>query len=592
LFLNALLIFSLSAATTAWADYTWEGVPTGYGLAWSDEFNGTTGSAPSSSNWAYDTGATGWGNNELENYTASRANSQIVIDSNAVDGKSLAIIAIDTTPGSPAYSTVGRYTSARLVSSVSSSGSSTPNVYEQYGYMEARVKMPYGQGIWPAFWMLGNNTNAPSNTSWPNCGEIDIMENIGNSSDQPVNHGSLHDGTDYTQTFSLPGGQLFHNAYHTFGALWQANEIQFYVDGNLYETQTSAAPWVFNGNNFFFLLNCAVGGNFPGSPNSSTSFPQTMYVDYVRAYQSGIPTPTPVVQSTWRVHCGGDNYTDGLGNLWSADSNFTGGWPSASGSGISDSVQPTAGDQTLYQWQRYGNSTGGETVTYTFNVPTGIPYQVTLKFAEAYFSSAGQRQFNYSINGVTEASNFDIYSTAGGANRALDEAYNSVYPNGSGQIVVQFTQGSADNPTVGGIQVIPQSSVPTATPTNTPCGFPGNTCTPTMTPTVTLTPTVTQTPTVTVSADEKPWLWPNPYYGNGTLNLEVPLVGVSDVHVSIFTLAFRKISDQIFSQQPAGLQQLTLSVVDKNQTALANGLYYIRVATSSGQKTIKLLILR
>lgn len=489
-------VASLLSTSVVRADYTWEGVPSGYGLTWSDEFNGSIGSAPNSNNWAYDTGDGGWGNSELENYTTSTANSQIVADANATDGKSLAIIAVDTMPGSGAYNTVGRYTSARLVSSM---GGATPSQVFQYGYMEARVKMPYGDGIWPAFWMLGNDIN--SGISWPTCGEIDIMENIGNSSDQPVNHGSLHDGTDFTNTFTLTGGQLFHNEYHTFGAMWQPNQIQFYVDGNLYETVNSSqqsGTWEFN-NNFFFLLNMAVGGSWPGSPDASTSFPQTMYVDYVRAYQSGQPTPVPTVQSTWRVRCGGDNYTDSQGNLWMADTNFTGGWPSNSTTNSISGALPSSADQTLYQWERYGNTTGGQTLTYTFNVPVGATYQVDLKFSENYWTAAGQRLFSYSINGVTEQSNFDIFATAGGQYKALDEVYNSITPNGSGQIIIQLSPGSADNPKIDAIQIVQVPNTPTRTQTSTVTATPTATSTntpnpPTSTSTMTWTNTQTSTP--------------------------------------------------------------------------------------------------
>ncbi len=343
-----VLLF-IANAPKVFADYTWEGVPSGYGLAWSDEFNGSVGSAPNSANWSYVTGTDCCGNNELENYTTSTANSQIVADPNAIGGQALAIIALDPGGNNDA---AGDYTSARLVSSVGS----TPNNNWQYGYMEARVKMPYGDGIWPAFWMMGNNIN--SGTAWPTCGEIDIMENIGNAAtyngnppDQANNHGSLHEGpsssdvVSATDIFTLAGPQLFHNAYHTFAVNWQANEIQFYVDGNLYETDTSSsltgATWAFN-NSFFYLLNLAVGGTCPGNPDVSTSFPQTMFVNYVRTYQTGKPTPTPVVQSTWRVHCGGDNYTDGDGNLWVADTNFTGGWPSYGSTAASGTVLPTS----------------------------------------------------------------------------------------------------------------------------------------------------------------------------------------------------------------------------------------------------------
>ncbi len=465
-----IFAFLLLFTRQALADYSYENIPAGYGLAWSDEFNGAVGSLPNSANWSYDTGIN-QPNNELENYTNSTNNVHVISDPNAVDGKSLVIIAQD--PGGN-NDQMGNYTSARI--------DTADKQTFTYGYMEARVRMSYGQGIWPAFWMLGNDIN--HGTNWPYCDEIDIMENIGNTGDQGTNHMSLHDGNDTTFYPALPGGQLYHNAYHTFAALWQPNQIQFFVDGNLMVTDTPASMgnnWAFNNNPNFFLLNCAVGGAWPGNPDSSTSFPQTMYVDYVRAYQTGFATPTPVVQSTWRVRCGGDNYTDSQGNLWTADSNFTGGWPAANtGTAVSGAL-PASSDGTLYQWERYGNTTGGQTLTYTFNVPTGSNYQVTMKFAEDYWTAAGQRLFNYAINGTTEATNFDIFANAGGQFKALDKVYNNITPNSNGQIVITLSPGSADNPKVDAIQVVPMAGGATNTATYTPTALATNTPTATAT---------------------------------------------------------------------------------------------------------------
>ena len=186
----------------------WATPPAGYVQVWSDEFDGAVGSAPKSSNWGYDTGATGWGNGELENYTTSTANAQIVSDPNATDGSALAIIAIDTTPGNGTYTTVGRYTSARLNSSGKQSF--------QYGWMEARIQVPTGQGIWPAYWMLGQNIT--SGVSWPTCGETDIMEQVGNAGYTSRNYGSLHDGMDWSLQYFLPSGN-FNTGYHTFSVI-------------------------------------------------------------------------------------------------------------------------------------------------------------------------------------------------------------------------------------------------------------------------------------------------------------------------------------------------------------------------------------
>ena len=239
-------------------------------LVWSDEFNGSAGSLPDATKWTYDLGGGGWGNGEAEVYTNSPNNV-------SQDGKgNLAITAIDTN---------GAYTSARI----KTQGLFAP----QYGRIEARIKLPYGQGIWPAFWMLGADI---ATVNWPNCGEVDIMENFGAYNHEGgTNNGSIH-GPGYTgslvgATYTLPGGALLSADYHVFAIEWSANSMEFFVDGNSYEKQTpatipSGTQWVFNAP-FFLLLNVAVGGptTFLGPPNGSTSFPQTMLVDYVRVYQ-------------------------------------------------------------------------------------------------------------------------------------------------------------------------------------------------------------------------------------------------------------------------------------------------------------------
>src|SRR5262249_1185404 len=145
------------------------------------------------------------------------------------------------------------------------------------------------QGIWPAFWMLGNNI---SSVSWPKCGEIDIMENIGK--EPSIVHGSLHGpgysgGNPLGAAYTLQGGAQFKDDFHVFAVEWEGEVIRFYVDGNLYETRTDkdvpqGATWVYD-HPFFLLLNLAVGGQWPGAPNDSTTFPQKLTVDYVRVYE-------------------------------------------------------------------------------------------------------------------------------------------------------------------------------------------------------------------------------------------------------------------------------------------------------------------
>jgi len=242
-------------------------------LAWSDEFNAADGSAIDSTKWTFDVGGKGWGNNELETYTNRTANAH-------VENGSLVITAIkETLTGADRITR--DYTSARLL---------TKHKFNQtYGRFEARIRIPFGQGIWPAFWMLGDNIDT---AHWPNCGEIDIMENIGR--EPSVVHGTFH-GPGYSggkgigAAYTLIGGKKFSDDFHMFALEWEPNVMRFYVDGNLYETRTPAdlppgASWVFD-HPFFIILNVAVGGDWPGNPDTSTVFPQLMLVDYVRVYK-------------------------------------------------------------------------------------------------------------------------------------------------------------------------------------------------------------------------------------------------------------------------------------------------------------------
>ncbi len=243
----------------------------GWKLTWSDEFNGPDGSAVDPTKWKHDVGGTGWGNNELEYYTDGMQNA-------VVQGGNLVVTA--TTQGASQYKCsygTCKYTSARLL---------TQGLFsQQYGRFEARAQMPTGKGLWPAIWALGDNI---STVSWPACGEIDFMETIG--TDIQTNHGSLHMPSNYgpSGTYKLPNGASYADDFHVFAFEWEPGTIRFYVDDMLYETQTSKVPsgdtWEFE-HPFFLLINVAVGGQWPGSPDGTTTFPQTLKVDYVRVYQ-------------------------------------------------------------------------------------------------------------------------------------------------------------------------------------------------------------------------------------------------------------------------------------------------------------------
>jgi beta-glucanase (GH16 family) len=241
-------------------------------LVWADEFNGSAGSAVDQSKWRFDIGGSGWGNNEQEYYTNSTRNA-------AMDGAgNLAITARRENPSNYQchYGTC-QYTSARLLTAATFT--------RAYGRFEARMKLPRGQGIWPAFWMLGNDIGS---VGWPNSGELDIMENIGR--EPSTVHGTIH-GPGYSGAagigapYSIAGA--FADAFHTFAVDWSPNLIIWYVDGVEYQRRTPASlngnRWVFD-HPFFMIMNVAVGGYWPGYPDGSSTFPQTLTVDYVRVY--------------------------------------------------------------------------------------------------------------------------------------------------------------------------------------------------------------------------------------------------------------------------------------------------------------------
>lgn len=231
-----------------------------YQLVWQDEFD--TDGALDESKWVFDLGAGGWGNNELQTYT-SDAQNVIVADG------SLKITAINNG---------GSFSSARI---------KTQGKFDQaYGRFEARIKLPWGPGIWPAFWMLGSDIET---VPWPGCGEIDIMEYRGQ---QPnIVHGSVHGpgysgGAAITKSYGYDNDR-FDVDYHIFAIEWGEDFIHYFVDDELYqviEPDDVTGEWVFD-HSFFMILNVAVGGDYVGFPTSETPFPQTMYVDYVRVYR-------------------------------------------------------------------------------------------------------------------------------------------------------------------------------------------------------------------------------------------------------------------------------------------------------------------
>lgn len=240
-------------------------------IIWQDEFD-VDGSVDSDL-WIFDIGTgeeifgqPGWGNNELQYYTDRSENIRVE------DGMLQITAREESFEGSS-------YTSAKIL---------TRGTFERtFGRFEARIQLPFGQGIWPAFWLLGDDSNGTE--IWPQIGEIDIMEYRGQ---QPtVIHGSVHGpgysgGNAVTDSYTITNGR-FDTEFHIFAIEWGPDFIRYYVDDILYNTITPEdvnGDWVFNDNTFYIILNVAVGGTFVGSPTSLTPFPQTMMVDYVRVY--------------------------------------------------------------------------------------------------------------------------------------------------------------------------------------------------------------------------------------------------------------------------------------------------------------------
>ncbi|MDH6426321.1 MULTISPECIES: RICIN domain-containing protein [unclassified Paenibacillus] len=263
-----LSLFLLFTLLIAWVPTGSSSAASSWNLAWSDEFDGNS---LNTNNWSAEigTGSGGWGNNELQYYTSRPQNLQVT-------GGNLVITAQKESYGGM------NYTSARIKTQGLKSFT--------YGKIEARIKLPSGQGLWPAFWMLGANIDS---VGWPKSGETDIMERVNNNA---FVNGTVHWDANGHAEYGQVSGNLDFSQYHVYSVEWEANYIRWFVDGNPFN-----AFYIENGTGnteefqkpFFILLNLAVGGNWPGSPNASTAFPAQMLVDYVRVYQAA-PTSSIV----------------------------------------------------------------------------------------------------------------------------------------------------------------------------------------------------------------------------------------------------------------------------------------------------------
>ena len=276
--LNVLLIFAflLGACAVSTPEPTATPVPPtpapsptpaawdreGWNIAWHDEFDGPE---LNRENWNFDIGGNGWGNAEWEAYTDKPENIRI-------EGGMLVIEAREdpTLPGGRPYS------SARI---------KTQGLHSwKYGRIEARMKLPHGQGIWPAFWMLGDN-----NKGWPASGEIDILEFVGKTPDTiyATVHAPGYSGGNGVGSSLVVSEESLKNDFHVYAIEWQENEVRWLFDEQEYFKLTPAdvpADWIFD-HEFYIIMNLAVGGRWPGYPDKTTVFPQFLTVDYVRVYQ-------------------------------------------------------------------------------------------------------------------------------------------------------------------------------------------------------------------------------------------------------------------------------------------------------------------
>ncbi len=431
--LLAMMCFSPIFAPMA-AAQTWT-------LAWSDEFNGPAGSAPSATDWNFATGNNnGWGNNELEFYCppgndtapCSAANPNIFEDGNG----NLVIRAINTASGT--------WTSGRM---------HTQGKHEfQYGRMEARMKLVPAAGFWPAFWMLGSNIGT---VGWPTCGEQDIMEWVPQYTPTATSstiHGPGYSGSNGIGShFTFPnGGRIDDGAYHTYGVVWSQDRMQFYRDDwtkpffTVTPTEIPAGTqWVYN-HPFYILFNFAVGGGFPGAPNSTTPSPADVLVDYVRVY-----TPCTTCAQSVEIDSGG-----GAVAPFVADMDFSGGATINHANTIDLSGVTNPAPAAVYQTARVAATTGAGT-SFTYTVPGFVPGSsqlVRLHFAETFHTAVGQRVFNVSINGTQVLTNFDVFAAAGNAaNKAVIQEF-TANADSSGNYVIVFTTVT-DKALVSGIEV-------------------------------------------------------------------------------------------------------------------------------------------
>lgn len=267
----AMVIFLLSIQGCSQSTTAGVPVPDGWTLTFDEEFNGPSGSGPNPRLWLHDVGGIGWGNRELQYYSAGNGNTYL-------DGEGHLVIAAHQGPGGfSCWYGECAYTSGKLTTRQPQLATFS----QRYGHFEARIKVPTGKGLWPAFWLLGEKIVCDDECK---AGEIDVMEALGHQPDKVQQHAHGPD-FHFGKAFTLPAGQSVAD-WHTYAVHWTASRIEWWVDGQITQSITKEEAdegWVFD-HRFYILLNLAVGGEWPGTPDATAIFPAKMLIDYVRVY--------------------------------------------------------------------------------------------------------------------------------------------------------------------------------------------------------------------------------------------------------------------------------------------------------------------
>lgn len=422
-------------------------------LTFSQEFDGPAGQAPDPKVWARDLGGGGFGNAELQSYTDGNANAFL-------DGKGCLVIEArkERTVGKDGIAR--EYSSARL---------KTQGTFAQrYGRFEARIRMPRGKGIWPAFWMLGESI---SKVGWPACGEIDVMEFLGH--DPKTVYGTLH-GPGFSGSDGLQGRTASQTPldedFHVYGVEWSPAEIRWTFDGRTYHRATpndvGGAKWPFD-QPFFLILNLAVGGHWPGYPDATTKFPQRLVVDWVRVYRdASLKVDDKAIQEAHRRRV--ENYREPLaggphkvpGDVPAADYR-PGGYLDSDPQNVGGAYRPNDGvdiGRSGLAKPKYsvGWTKAGEWLEYDLVVPEDGRYHLALEAA----SEGPGGEFRFEIDGkpVTKATR--IADTGGWTRWKVFDAGAVRLKKGIRRLRLALIKGSGETQTVGNLLQIKVSAVP------------------------------------------------------------------------------------------------------------------------------------